>query len=31
MEENLGNTLFDIGLSNIFLDMYPQARESKQK
>ena len=23
--------LFDIGLSNIFLDMSPQARETKEK
>ena len=27
LEENIGSTLFDIGLSNIFLDMSPQARE----
>ena len=31
LEENIGSTLFDIGLSNIFLDMSPQARETKAK
>ena len=31
LEENIGNTLFDIGLSNIFLGMSPQARETKAK
>ena len=29
LEDNLGNTLFNFGLSNIFLDMSPQARETK--
>ena len=31
LEENIGSMLFDIGLSNIFLDMSPQARETKAK
>ena len=31
LEENIGNTFFDISLSNIFLDMSPQARETKAK
>ena len=31
LEENIGSTLFDIGPRNIFLDMYPQARETKAK
>ena len=31
LEENLGNTLFDIGLSNNFLDLSPQAREIRAK
>lgn len=26
-EENIGSMLFNIGLSNNFLDMFPQARE----
>ena len=30
-EENIDNTLFDISRSNIFLDMSPQARETKAK
>ena len=28
--ENLGSKLFDISLSNIFLDMPPWARKNKQ-
>ena len=31
LEENIGSTLFNFGLSNIFLDMSPQAREAKAK
>ena len=31
LEENIGGMLFDIGLSNIFLDMCLQARETKAK
>ena len=31
LEENIGNTLFDTGLSNIFLGMTPKAREAKAK
>ena len=31
LEENIGSTHFDIGLDNIFLDMSPQARETKAK
>ena len=31
LEENTGNMLFNIGLSNIFLDLSPQARETKAK
>ena len=31
LEENIGSKLFDIGLSNIFLDMPPRARETKAK
>ena len=31
VEENIGSTHFDIGLSNIFLAMSPQARSKKQK
>ena len=31
LEENIGSTLFDISLSNIFLDLSPQARETKAK
>ena len=30
-EENLGSMLFDIGFRHIFLDMSPQARETKAK
>ena len=30
LEENIGSHLFDMGL-NIFLDMCPQARETKAK
>ena len=30
LEENITNTVFDTGLSNILLDMSPQARETKQ-
>ena len=31
LEENKGSMVFDIGLINIFLDMSPQARETKAK
>ena len=31
LEENIGSMLFDISLSNSFLDMSPQAREIKGK
>ena len=32
LEENIGSTLFDIGLSNIFLDVFPsKENESKSK
>lgn len=31
LEENIGNELFDIGLNNIFLDMFPLARATKAK
>ena len=31
LEENIGSTLFDTGLSNIFLDMSLQAKEKKAK
>ena len=31
LEENIGSVLFDIGLCNIFLDLSPQARETKTK
>ena len=31
LEGNTGSILFDIGLSNIFLAMSPQARETKAK
>ena len=31
LEENIGSKLFDINLSNIFLDRSPQAREIKAK
>ena len=30
-EVNTGSKLFDTGLSNIFLDLSPQARENKSK
>ena len=30
LEENIGCKLFDIGLSNIFFNMSPQARETKK-
>ena len=31
LKENIGSILFDIGLSNIFLNMSPRARETKAK
>ena len=31
LEENIGNKPSDMSLSNIFLDMSPQARETKAK
>ena len=31
LEENIGITFFDISLSNILLDMSPQARKTKAK
>ena len=31
LEENIDSMLTDISLSNIFLDLYPQARETKAK
>ena len=31
LEENIGSTLSDISLNNIFLDLSPQARETKAK
>ena len=31
LEENIGHTLFDIGLSSIILDLSPQANEMKEK
>ena len=31
LQENIGSIFFDTGLSNIFLDMSPQARETKAK
>ena len=31
LEKNTGSTFFDISLSKIFLDMYPQARKTKAK
>ena len=31
LEENIGNKLLDIGLSNFFLDLTPKARENKNK
>jgi len=30
-EENTGSNVFDIGYSNNFLDMFPEARETKAK
>ena len=29
LKENIGSTFFDIGLSNIFLNQSPQARETR--
>ena len=31
IEENIGSTLFDIRLSNSFMDLSPQARETKAR
>ena len=31
LKENIGNYLLDIGLSNIFKDVSPQARQTKAK
>ena len=31
LEENIGSTLFDISLSNTFLDLSPKAKERKAK
>ena len=31
LEENIGHTFFDISLSNVFLGMSPQAKETKAK
>ena len=31
LEENIGRMLFDIGLSNIFLDLSHQVRATKEK
>ena len=31
LEESIDRTLFDISLSNIFLDLSPQAKETKAK
>ena len=31
LEENIGTKLFDTGLSNIFWDLSPQARETEAK
>ena len=31
LEENTGSNLFDIGHSNFFLDMYPEARKATTK
>ena len=31
LEENTGSNLFDISHSNVFLDMSPEARETKAK
>ena len=30
LEENVGSNLFDIGCSNFFLDVFPEARETKK-
>ena len=29
LKENIGRTLFDISLINAFLDLFPQARDTK--
>ena len=31
LEEDIGSTLFDVGVSNIILAMSPQARKTKAK
>lgn len=31
LKENKGSDLLDIGLNNVFMDMSPQARETKVK
>ena len=31
LEENIGKRLFDINRSNMFLDLYPKAKEIKAK
>ena len=31
LEENIGSKLFNITLNNIILNMFPQARETKEK
>ena len=31
LKENIGNNRFDTGLSNLFMDVSPQAREAKSK
>ena len=31
LEENIGSTLFNVSLSNMFWDVYPQARGKKAK
>ena len=31
LKENIGSNLMDISLTNIFLNMSPQARETKEK
>ena len=31
LQENIGRTLFDINLSNIFLDLSPRVMEAKPK
>ena len=31
LEDNTSNNFFDIGTSNFFLDMFPEARVTKQK